>query len=576
MHLDSFIGSAVVLLSVAVVAVALFKQLGLGSVLGLLVAGIVVGPHFPGPHVTQHVDDLRHFTELGVVMLLFLIGLELRPRRLWSMRREMFGLGSLQILLTGVAIAGYVKWFRPDWASALLIGLTLALSSTAFVLQLLQERGEVASAHGQTAFAVLLMQDLAIVPLLALVPLIGPASNPTHAVGGPWVWLKILAMLGLLWLVGRYALPFAFERLIRGGNREGLVLMTLLAVLLSAWTMAQAGISMALGAFLMGVLLSSSRYHYQIQANIEPYKGLLMSLFFIAVGMSIDFSALALQPGLFLLHTTVIIAIKLIVLFGLASAFGYSRARAWRLSCWLAQSGEFGFVLFGSARALGVIDEATFVLGLGVISLSMLTMPLLVRVGDAVARRWDRDEWIARNTLDQKEPLPAPRGRVIIGGYGRVGHTVATLLHASGIRVIAFDQDPDRVAKGKADGLPVFYGDISDPQLLGAIHLAEAALVVLTIDDQASATRAVTHIRQLSPSVPVIARAGDLRTAGDLMTAGVDYAYPEAIESSLRLAGLTLQMVGVAGEDVDALLQGVRDQGYAPVLPKKEDNGVKG
>ncbi len=566
MHLDSFVVSAVLLLTVASIAVALFKHLGLGSVLGLLVAGIVVGPYSPGPHITQHVEDVRHFTELGVVMLLFLIGLELRPKRLWSMRREVFGLGSLQIILSGLLIGIYIRFYQSDWPTAILIGLTLALSSTAFVLQLLQERGEIASRHGRTTFAVLLMQDLAIVPLLALVPLIGGAGDMGELVPA---WherlLQPLAMLGLLWLMGRYALPFAFERLMRTGNREGFVLLTLLAVFFAAWSMAQAGVSMALGAFLMGMLLSGSRYNYQIQAHIEPYKGLLMSMFFIAVGMSINFQALAADPWLFLQHTVVIVAIKLGVLFLLGLAFGFTRGMAWRLSCWLAQSGEFGFVLFGSAKALGVVDDPTFVVGLGVISLSMLSMPLLVRLGDTLGKRWDHQpeapaaEW----TKARKGQF---KGRVIIGGYGRVGHTVATMLHTSGIGLIAFDTDPAKVAQGKADGLPVYYGDISDPQLLTAAQLQEAALVVLTIDDQAAALRAVSHIRNVYPQIQVIARAGDLRAAGDLTAAGVSYAYPEAIESSLRLGGITLQMVGVAGDDVDALLQGVRDQSYAPVL----------
>jgi len=569
MHVDSFIISAVLLLAVASVAVAIFKHLGLGSVLGLLVAGIVVGPHSPGPYLTEHVADVRHFTELGVVLLLFLIGLEMRPARLWQLRREVFGLGSLQILVSGAAIAAYTRLYEDAWGTSLLIGLTLALSSTAFVMQLLQERGEIASQHGVSAFAVLLMQDLAVVPLLALVPLLSETGALSAAIP---LWKQILilgVMLALVWGFGRQLLPFVLDRLMHEGNREGFVLVTFLAVFFAAWAMHQAGVSMALGAFLMGMMLSTSHYNYQIQAQIEPYKGLLMSLFFVAVGMSIDFRALATEPLVFAQHILVIVAIKLAVLFLLGLGFGLSRAVAVRVSFFLAQSGEFGFVLFGSASALGVIDDQTFVTGLGVISVSMLLTPLLIRTGDALANRLE-DRHSTREVFELDEDEATARGRVIIAGYGRVGHTIATMLRASGVRFIAFDTDPVRVARGKEDGLPVYFGDIGDPELLAAARVQEASVVVLTIDDPERALRAVSHIRSGYPQVAVVARARDLEAAGELTSAGATHAYPEAIESSLRLGGLALQTAGVSGEDVDALLRGVRNEGYAPVLTPEE------
>ena len=569
MDLDSFVLSAVLLLIATSIAVALFKHLGLGSVLGLLVAGIIVGPHFPGPFVTAHVEDVRHFTELGVVLLLFLIGLGMKPGRLWALRRNVFGLGSLQILISGVVIAAYVAMYQTSWKTALLIGLTLALSSTAFVMQLLQERGEIASRHGSTAFAVLLMQDLAIVPLLALVPILSDTGALSSAVP---LWKQVaivIGMLGLVWGFGRRVVPFALDRLSRQNNREGFFMVVMLAVFIAAWAMHQAGLSMALGAFMMGMLLSESRYSLQIQALVEPYKGLLMSLFFVAVGMSIDLHAIGAQPGLFVQHTLVIIAVKVVVLFLLALAFGLPRIDASRVALMLAQGGEFGFVLFSSAKALRVIDDATFILAISVISVSMLATPLLVQAGDALARRaWrprpEGDEYRYHAETGESE------ARVILGGYGRVGHTVATLLQSSGVPFLAFDTNPANVAKGKADGLPVYYGDIGDLELLTAAGAQHATLVVLTVDHTATALRAVSHLRNGYPKLPIIARARDLEAAGELLRAGATQAFPETIESSLTLGANALGMIGIPVENVDQLLQGVRKANYNLVRPAAE------
>lgn len=571
MHLDSFIVSALFLLAVTSVAVALFRHLGLGSILGLLVAGMVVGPHSPGPYVTAHVEDVRHFAELGVVLLLFVIGLEMRPQRLWSMRRQLFGLGSLQILLAGLAIGSYVSLGGMSWSKALLIGLTLSLSSTAFVMQLLQERGELASRHGTGTFGVLLMQDLAVVPLLALVPLL---SDSAAISSGIPLWEQLLILGGMFALVALFGLrvvPFALELLARHDNRDAFLLVVLLAVFLAAWAMHQSGLSMALGAFVMGMLLSGSRYNLQVRAHIEPYKGLLMSLFFVAVGMSIDLGALADRPLEFLTHTTVLVGIKLIVMFPLALAFGYARGEAVRMSLLLAQAGEFGFVLFGSAQVLGVIDDASFVMGVAVISLSMLATPLLVRLGDSLARYLEGKRLAL--PVSPREILETPERQVVIGGYGRMGHTVATLLEASNIPFIAFDTSPERVSQGRKQGHTVLYGDISEPELMAAVHAERAALVVLTIDHGPTALRAVSHLRNTYPQVPVIARARDLEACGHLLHAGATQAFPETIEASLRLGAEALQMIGAPGDSVDQLLQGVREGGYQ--LVRRDGESVK-
>ena len=571
MHLEGFILSALLLLAVTSVAVALFRHLGLGSVLGLLIAGVVVGPHSPGLYLTPHVEDVRHFTELGVVLLLFVIGLEIKPGRLWSLRRDLLGLGSIQILLTGFAITFYVSLGSDSWRTALLIGLSLSLSSTAFVMQLLQEKGEFASPHGTGAFAVLLAQDLAVVPLLALVPLL--SDTAAISTGIP-LWEQLLILVGMfavLFVFGLRVVPFALEWLARHDNREAFLLVVFLAVLLAAWAMHQAGLSMALGAFLMGMLLSGSRYNMQIRALVEPYKGLLMSMFFVAVGMSIDLGELARQPLVFFQHTAVLIGIKLGVLFLLAIAFGYSRSSAVRMTFLLAQAGEFGFVLFGSALVLEVIDESTFVMAVGVISLSMLLTPLLVQFGNALA---DRLEDQAKTSPgDQREILDKiAEQSILIGGYGRMGHTIATLFEASGVPFIAFDIDPKRVAQGRANGHLVLYGDISDPELLAATHAEQASLAVLTVNHGPTALLTISHLRNLYPQVPIIARARDLKACAQLLEAGATQAFPEALEASLRLGAEALQMVGAPADNAELLLQGVRDEGYELVREEPEND----
>jgi len=561
MQLDThFLLSAVWLLVAATLAVGLFNRAGLGSILGLLVAGMVVGPHSPGPVLTQDVDAVRHFTELGVVLLLFLIGTEMRPGRLWSMRREVFGLGGLQILLTGLAIAAYALFGASSWRAALVSGLTLALSSTALGMQLLHERGETASRHGSVAFAVLLMQDLAVVPLLALVPIL---SDQGALSAGVPLWQQIGIVVGMIALVlvfGSYVVPKALERLSRERNREGFFLAVLLAVFVSAWAMAQAGLSMALGAFLMGMLLSGSRYRYQIQAQVEPYKGLLMSLFFVAVGMSIDLGAVARQPWELAQHVSVIVLIKILVLVGLGFAFRLGVATTIRVAFLLGQAGEFGFVVLGAAKALGVVATEDFMIGAALISVSMMLTPPLIKLGDRLAARLEPAGTVG-DGVDLIAPPTTP-GQVVIGGYGRVGHSVAVLLHQSGVPVVVFDKDPERVAQGRADGLPVYFGDISDPHLLAASRIEQAALVVLAVDHPRTALRALTHLRNASPDLKVIARAKDLEGVGHLLGAGATRAFPEILESSLRLGAEALQILGVGGDDVDRLLEGVRSTRY--------------
>ncbi|NBC46635.1 MAG: portal protein [Gammaproteobacteria bacterium] len=561
---ESFVQSSVLLLVAAAAAVALFRQIGLGSILGLLVAGVLIGPYTPGPSVTGHVEDLRHFTELGVVLLLFVIGLELHPSRLWEMRRALFGLGMLQILLSGLILALYFQLFVEGWPVALLIGFSLALSSTALVMQMLYEQGEIATPHGQNAFAVLLMQDIAVVPMLALLPL---AAGTGSAIAGSVLWEQlglIALMLAGVIIAGRYLVPLALDLLARQANREAFFLVTLAAVFVAAWGMNKAGMSMALGAFLMGMMLSSSRYSVQIHASIEPHKGLLMSLFFVAVGMSLDLSVLIEQPLIFALHLLALMTIKVALIYLLCRQFGTTHSGAVQVAFLLGQAGEFGFILFGAAKMLGLIDGAIFTLAVALISGSMLLTPLMVRLGAWLAARIpDQEADIHERFRYQSEGEQPPQ--VVVAGYGRVGHTIGAVLTSHGIPFIAFEQDPTLVARWQAEGHPVYYGDIRNPALLAAARVEQAKVVVLTIAETRASIEATSLVRHHAPKVTIVARARDLTACDALFRAGASRAFPEAVEASLRLAAETLDGLGLADETAEQMVQQARGKDYAMV-----------
>ena len=558
----SFIYSAVLLLVVASVAVTLFRHFGLGTILGLLVTGIIVGPHTPGPFVTTEVDSVRQFTEIGVVMLLFLIGLEMKPMRLWGLRRMRFGLGTLQVALSTIGIALYFKIYLDGWGTPILFGASFALSSTAIVMQILRDKGEIASEHGQTAFAVLLMQDLAVVPLLALIPVIAGSAASTHTVP---VWERIglaAAMVAVVIVCGRYVVPRALDYLARKNHHEAFFLTALAAMFAASLAMDMAGMSMAMGAFLMGMMLSTSRYSLQIEATMEPHKGLLMSLFFVAVGMSVDIMALAEHPIAFATHVFAIILIKIAVLLILCLIFGTGKVTAVKVAFLLAQGGEFGFVVFGAGKAMGVVDDETFITAIGVISVTMLSTPILAKLGASISHRFTDATANAIGGARFLGQIEKAAPRVVIAGYGRVGHTVGTILGSSDIPYVAFDTDASLVGQWRLEGHPVFYGDICNRELLGSSALQTAELVVLTIDDGKAAVRAATLLRSLAPHINIVARAGNLATCDELHRVGVVQAYPEALEASLRLAAHSLEALGIANDDTEMLLRGLRTSGY--------------
>lgn len=555
--MDFFLLSTLVLLAVTAIMVTISKRVGLGSILGLLIAGIIVGPHTPGPIVTSEVETMRHFTEFGVVLLLFIIGLEMQPAKLWSMRKEVFGLGSLQVIVSGVVLGLYMSVYVENFSVAMLLGFTLALSSTAFVMQLLQEKGKLNTEHGKNAFAILLLQDLAVVPLLAILPLLSAQEPVTQS---PW-WeslLNVLLMSALLVAFGRYIIPKALDKVAKQRNKDAFLLITLLSVVLSAVLMAHAGLSMALGAFLMGMFLSTSRYSFQIESSLEPFKGLLMSLFFIAVGMSIDFNAIMNNPWVFSVHIVVILILKALIVFVLVLAFGGSKSGAIKLAFLLNQSGEFGFVLFGAAKALGIIDDQLFVMGIGVISISMLFTPMLYSFGCTLANKLANVSQFSYFNTDNA----TMEQKVVVAGYGSTGKVIAKMLKSSGIPFIVFDINTHEVALGRKQGLPVFFGDITDMKLLSTIKLDQASMLIVSIDHSLNAIKVVKHIKENYPHIKILARALDIKAMDKLLLSGASWVIAETLESSLRTGEEALSQMGVLPEEINVLLEQLRKNEY--------------
>lgn len=558
MHLDAFLLAAVILLSAAAVFVFLFKRLGLGSILGFLAAGVIAGPS--GFAITTQVDQLRHFTELGVVLLLFIIGLEMQPKKLWAMRRAVFGMGSAQVVLTGALIAGYVMLNGFQWKAAIILGLGFALSSTAFVLQMLGERGEMAAKHGKAAFAVLLMQDIAIVPLLAMVPVL--ADVPVMTDEQP-LWLEALVVVGLIagvLFVGRYVIPWILAKTAQSRNMEAFGIVTMLAALGAAYVMELVGVSMALGAFLVGMMLSASDYRHQIEASVEPFKGLMLALFFISVGMSIDLGLLLNNWAEVAKSVVALLILKIITLFVLGLVFGLGRGVAVRIAFILSQCGEFGFVLFGAAHAAGLLTAEMFAIALSLITVTMILTPLMTKMGDVLAVRLGGTPGAAATAEHERVQLER---HVVVAGYGRGGRVVCLMLENSGIPFVAFDTDPDRVFLGKREGHNVRFGNMTDPHVIDSAGVGDAVALVVTLYDMHQTERLVSTVRNFYPGIPVYARVRNLTVRDAMLAQGVSHAVPETAEGSLQLGKAVLQGVGKKDTDIRTLLEDLRREDYA-------------
>jgi glutathione-regulated potassium-efflux system ancillary protein KefC len=541
-HTPAWLTSSLIYLAAAVIAVPLSKAVGLGSILGYLGAGIAIGPW--GLGLVTNVEDILHFAEFGVVLMLFLIGLELEPRRLWSLRRPIFGWGSAQVLGCAALLFGAGMLAGASWRVSLVAALGLALSSTAIALQVMGERNLLPTSSGQAGFSILLFQDVAAIPILALLPLLGAAAG-AHVQTDPgerWLEaLKIVAVIGGIILGGRLLLRPLLRWIAKSDTREIFTAAALLLVVAIAALMQLVGLSMALGAFLAGVLLAESEYRRELETDLEPFKGLLLGLFFIAVGMSIDFGVLARSPGTMALIVLALLVIKGIVIWAIAAPMGIPLPERPVFTLLLAQGGEFAFVVFQAAAGARVFPPEMASLLIGAVAVSMLVSPLLLVVVDRYVLPRFAD---GKRALDEiSEPQEAP---VIIAGFGRYGQIIGRLLNAQGITATVLDHDADMIDAARAFGYKVFYGDATRLDLLRTAGAAGARVLVVAVDDKEQSLRIVDLAREHFPHLELVARARDVPHWNALRDRGVMHVEREVFESSLRSGRTVLEVLGVA------------------------------
>jgi glutathione-regulated potassium-efflux system ancillary protein KefC len=535
-HDTTWLQTSLVYLCAAVIAVPLSRLLGLGSIIGYLAAGVAIGPW--GLRLVTDAQTILHVAEFGVVLMMFLVGLELEPRRLWAMRRPIFGWGSVQLfgsaaLLTGIAVACGI-----DWRIALVASLGLADSSTATGLNVAAERNLLPTNTGQRMLGVLLLQDVAAIPILALIPLL--AISGAHAEGSSWVTAaKAVGVVAAIVFGGRLLLRPALRWIARSDSPEIFTAASLLLVVATAALMHSVGLSMALGAFLAGVLLAESEYRRELETDIEPFKGLLLGLFFIAVGMTIDFAVIARQPGLVAAIVLGLLVVKALVLWGIARATGITAGERPLFIVLLAQGGEMGFVIFQAAAGTGVIDAPTSSLLTAAVTLSMLVAPLLLIGADRMAARYAAapSRKLDEIAQDQHEP-------VIIAGFGRYGQIVGRLLSANGLDATVLDHDVEQIETVRRFGWKAFYGDATRLDLLRVAGAGRARVLVLAIDDVEQSVEVAKLVREHFPSLSIVARARNVGHYYRLKALGVTLIERETLDSALMSGRSVLELMG--------------------------------
>jgi monovalent cation:proton antiporter-2 (CPA2) family protein len=526
----------IVLLTAAVIVVPMSRFVGLGIAPGFLIAGIAVGPS--ALSLIDNQAEITHLAELGVVLLLFVIGIELKPARLWLMRRMVFGLGALQVTVTGVLISATAYFvFGIESRSAILIGPVLALSSTAFVLQLLSEQKLLASNYGRTSVAVLLFQDLAVVPLLTLASLLTVADLTIGEDVG-LVLIEALAILALIILGGRYLLQPILQRVALLGSPEVFTTFTVLLVLGTAVLMTRIGLSMAMGAFVAGLLIANSEFRHQIVAEVQPFRGLLIGLFFMSIGMSFELSLLFTEPLASIGLVLMLMLAKIIVLWPLAMLFGHKGKSAMAISLLLAQSGEFALIIFAVAFENALLDEGLFQQLVLIVILSMLATPPLAGLANRLAISLRRG---VKGDMDAEEN--ASPVRLVIVGFGRVGRHVGEILESRGVDYVAIDNDAAVVKKERFSGRSLFYGDACLPDVLRSLKVGEAGLVIVTVDNFQTAEQVVSSLHRSYPELDILARGHDLKNCQSLRVQGAGLVVSENLEASVALARAALAKV---------------------------------
>ncbi len=523
-----------IFLAAAVVTVPLAQRFGLGAVLGYLLAGIAIGPW--GLKLISDVDAILHFSEFGVVLLLFLIGLELNPNKLWKMRKPIVGLGGSQVVVTSCVITAAMMLYGLEWQVSVVIGMGLALSSTAIALRVIEERKLSAYESGQSGFAVLLFQDIAVIPMLAILPVLaGGASG--NWLDGLWILVGVIGIFTL----GHFLLRPLFSYVVKSGARELFTVAALLLVIGISAAMKQLGLSMALGAFLAGVLLAESEFRHELEVAIEPFKGLLLGLFFIAVGMSVNLGLLLQYPLEILGAVALLVTSKGFLLYGLARLFGTRAKARSQMAMILSQGGEFAFVLFTAAQMEGLLSRELTAFLLVVVSLSMMTTPLLL-----IAQDW----WFGR-TLNGEEEMPqsdfthATQPQVIIAGFGRFGQIVGRLLFANKIKLTILEGDPSQIRLLRKFGYKVYYGDATQVELLRAAGAEKAEAIVVCKTDPQKVMDVVALCKQHFPHLKILARARSRVEAYELLNEGVDHFSRETFYGALDLGRQTLTSLGM-------------------------------
>jgi len=543
----SLLHQVCVLLIAAVLAVPLFRRLKLGAVLGYLAAGLLIGPW--GLRLIADVESILHFSEFGVVLLLFLIGLELNPSRLWVMRRAVFGLGGAQVTATTLVIGALGMLLGAPPLAALVAGFGLALSSTAFVLPILAEKNQLATPHGHATFAILLFQDLAVIPLLVILPMLSSTAASSQASGLVTAAKIVTALVGLV-IAGRFLLRPIFKLIAASGNQEIMTALALLVVVGTASIMHVVGLSMSLGAFLAGVLLSESEYRHELQADIEPFKGLLLGLFFMAVGMSTNLGIIRDEPLRVLGVVLGFMLAKTAVIYGASRLFGESRDSSRSVATALSQGGEFAFVLFGIASAAKVLSPHSADFLVVAVTVSMILTPLSFLANERLLSRWFQKEEAREFDAIAEHDNP-----VVIAGFGRVGQIVGRVLRMRKIGFTALDATPTHVDFLRKFGNQIYYGDATRLDLLRAAQLDKAKILVVAIDDMVASVKVVELVQHHFPSVKIYARARNRQHAYQLLAMGVQNIIRETFEASLTLSRQVLEGLGVSGSAAKGMVE---------------------
>ncbi|MGQ9425861.1 cation:proton antiporter domain-containing protein [Gilvimarinus sp. F26214L] len=557
------LAQVLLLLAAAIAVVVTFQRLNIPTSLGYLLVGVILGPHTVGPTVS--VPEFAALADFGVVFLLFTIGLSFTLPHLQALRHQVLGLGSGQVAFTTLVI-GVIVWLAGvPAAAAFVFGAVFAQSSTTVMSSLLTEQGEDNSKHGRLGLAMSVFQDVTAVPFLVIIPVLGTSVAADVLLGAlGWALAKAVLAFVLVLFAGRWLLSPLFQLIAERRTLEVFTLAVLLVVLLAAWTTQSLGLSLAFGGFLVGMVLGDTEFRHQVESTIRPFRDVLLGLFFIGIGMRFDPAAVPPIWEWVLLGALLILVSKIVIVTALVRRSGIDPQVALRTGLLLGVGGEFGLALVAIALDSGVIDADLGQVAITSVLLSMVAGAVIIRFNGRIA------EWMRGRPPHEAHgahdfPQHAER-QVVIGGYGRVGHTIAVLLEAQGIPFVAVDTDLDQVKSGRSNRHSVIYGDVSDPGLLSSIQVDRSSLVVITVDHSSTALSAMSYLRRTCPQVPVVARARDLVASSLLLEAGATHAYPETIEASLHLGETALRLLGVSDDNIVSVVQEVRDLGYKPVL----------